>query len=344
MPNSARQTMNPLIVRHWRLFGVAVSCHLGYALVPMQTPIAAGMIVAALNQENATFYGLDPFTSWQIPPITFSLWLLAALAAMIAIAAYFRSLATATLSRRIVAELRLSSMDAMLKMDDLTYDRFGPIELQDRIVNECAQVRRYVERVFVHAIVNTIRIAYPIIMLFTINVQLASLALALLAPQTIISLAILRKLHQATRTARERRAQLNNAIANLVRGREESQRTESTRLVHQLENDEIAARRLSALNMSNIWLFTSLGVALIWWCGALAVADGRIGLGELVAFVGLLAFVYQPVRQFTLIANTSRRGVVALERLGELHTAHARPRLARADSKTELRICDREAG
>ncbi len=316
----ARQKLlTPLLGRNWRSIASAIFGHMLYATIPMQTPIAVGMIVAALSGESAKFYGLDPISRFGVSPTVFAVSLLAVLACLTSLAAYYRSIATGGLSRRIVADLRVGAIDAVFQMDDSTYGRLGPVELQDRIVNECAQVRRYIERVFVHAVVNVVRIAYPLIMLFAMDTQLAVAAVAVLTPQTLVSFWVMRWLHDATRTARERRASLNRQVAKLVMQRDDTMREKACELVSCLENEEMAAKRFSALNMSNVWLFTSAGIALIWWLGSRSVSEGNLGLGELVAFVGMLTFVYQPMRQFTQIANTSRRGMVALERLREIH-------------------------
>lgn len=316
---SANRLVSPLLWRNWRLVIVSFFWHALFAIIPMQAPVAAGMIVAALSNETVRFYGMNPTRSFGMESISFAICFLSVLSILTALASYFRSVAIAALSRRIVSHLRIGAIHATLRMDKANYQRIGPTELQDRIVNDCAGVRRYIERVFVHAVVNVVRIGYPLVMIFVINVQLAVVSVAVLVPQMLLSFWTMRWLHEATRTARERRAVLNRNVAKLTQSLDASKSHEVCELVEKLEFHEMVSKRISALNMSNVWLFTSVGTALIWWLGARAVSAGQLGLGELVTFIGMLAFVYQPMRQFTQIANTSRRGVVALERISELN-------------------------
>lgn len=315
-------SVRPILNGNRRSFATALWWHLLYAIIPMQTPIAAGMIVAALGGEAANFYGWNPSRDFGVSTQVFAVGLFAGLAIATSVAAYFRNISTAQLSRRVVATLRIDALEASVQMEPGHFDRLGAVEVQDRIVNETAQVRRYIERVFVQTGVNLVRVSYPVIMLFVIDVQLAFVAVAIMTPQLVISLFVLSRLHEATRLARERRAVLNRGVADLVRRSSDNSGNALASVrekVLGLEQAEMTAQRFAALNMSNVWLFTCFGIAMVWWFGAAAVSSGRLGVGELVAFVGMLSFVYQPMRQFTQIANTSRRGTVALQRLDELY-------------------------
>ena len=349
MPNSS--SVRSILNGNRRSFATALGWHLLYAVIPMQTPIAVGLIVAALSGEDASFYGWNPSGDFGIPTQVFAVGLLAGLAIATSAAAYVRSISTAQLSRRVVATLRIEALEASMQMDPDQFNRLGAVEVQDRIVNETAQVRRYIERVFVQSGVNLVRISYPAIMLFFMDWQLAFVAVAIMTPQFVISLLVSSRLHEAIRIAREQRAVLNRGVADLVRGSSENSGNSLASVrekVLGLEQAEMTAKRFAAVNMANVWLFTSLGIAIVWWLGAAAVSSGRLGVGELVAFVGMLSFVYQPMRQFTRIANTSRRGIVALQRLDDLHrkdpddVIELRPDL-RISSPTILDASDREA-
>ena len=340
---SGTEIMRPLLFQSWRAIAAATFSHLVYALLPMQAPIIAGLIVASLSGETATMYEQDWIKSLG-DPIVFASALLVLLAIATCAAAYWRSIATATLSRGIVSELRSQSLRAVHGVDNDCRLPLGPVEIQDRIINDTAQVRRYVERVYVQAIVNVVRIGYPVVMLFLINSALAASAIAVLVPQVLLTIWLMRRLADAMRKVRRTRSMLNHKVADFARLRERGDLSPTLNAVQQLEQDEMTSARYTAMNTANVWLFTCLGIATVWWFGAQSVSSGSLGLGELVAFAGTLAFVYQPVRQFAQIANTSRRGMVALERLSELHqvATESQTSIARATDQRDSSGCSEE--
>ena len=305
-------------LRHRKLHAFsALAWRAVFVLAPMQAPIAVGLIVAALSDEPPRAYAVD-VARLGMDPVKVGVAILLCVGIVTAISAYARSVSMARLSRAIVAELRVRGVDSALAMPHDEHERLGAIEIHDRIVNDTASVRRFIDRVFVQAIINVVRIGYPTLMLFMIEPTLALIVFALLLPQTLVSARVLRRIHDATRRVRSQRSRMNRAVAELVRKRAHDSRDVVVEHVGRLESEEMRSQHLSALNMANVWFFTGVGITIAWIIGAAWVADGRLGLGQLVAFTGMLAFVHQPMRQFTLIANTSRRGAVALERLDEM--------------------------
>ena len=321
MPGETQRILWPLIKARKAEAAAAVGSRLAFALLPMQVPMIAGVLIGHLSGEPITFYGLDPIAHLGMDPVVFAGALLLTLGAAAGVMAYWKNMATATLSRGIVSELRRRCIGAAAGYRhaprESEYNLGDPVETQDRIIHDCAVVRRYVDRVFVQSVVNMVRMAYPSVMLFVLGMPLAVAAAAALVPQLLLSLFIMRRLHSATREQRRQRGELNRRVADLLGSAGHDHELEQQTLgeVDRLEVRQLAAKRWSALNMANVWFFTSTGVGLVWVLGAQAVQSGSMGIGELVAFVGMLAFVHQPMRQFTIIANTSRSGVVALERI-----------------------------
>ena len=313
----------PALRRRWGLLVGALAWRAGFVLAPMQAPLAAGLIVAALAGEQTSVFGLDLGGPGTPGPLHVGVGMLAAISLVTAVAAYWRSVTMSALSRSIVAELRGRAVGASFEAPQEVYERLGPAEIQDRIVNDCGAVRRFVDRVFVQAAVNVLRIGYPSVMLFVIDWFLALLVAAVMIPQVTLTSLVIRALHGATRRTRSQRAKLNRHIAEMVRTRDESARPEAIAHIDALEDREMSSQRLSALNMSLVWLFTGACVAVVWGVGSSRVAAGSLGVGEIVAFAGMLAFVHQPMRQFAMIAGSSRKGIVALERLEELFGAGA---------------------
>ena len=88
-------------------------------------------------------------------------------------------------------------------------------------------------------------------------------------------------------------------------------------------NDEYVRRnqaliRLQGLFFPSIGLFLGIAALLVLWLGSVAVIDGRITLGDLVAFNGYLAMLSWPMIAFGWVANLLQRGMASWERMLEV--------------------------
>jgi len=83
---------------------------------------------------------------------------------------------------------------------------------------------------------------------------------------------------------------------------------------------DLSARsaRLSAVNVPLLELIASASVVLIIWYGGLLVTQGRLTLGELVAFSTYLAQLVQPVRRLGMIIPALSIAAAAGERVFEI--------------------------
>jgi ABC-type multidrug transport system fused ATPase/permease subunit len=189
-----------------------------------------------------------------------------------------------------------------------------------------------------------LRLGYPIVMLLVLDWLLALVALSVLLPQWLIQRYLQQRLHQAADRRRTTQSQLTNVVKETLDGIETIQsldaHTSSLGAIQpcaeQLEKDELYANKFTALLSANVWLMTSVGMAMVWGVGGLRVHAQQMTLGELVAFAGFAVFAYQPFRQFSTIVSTYRQGLVSLERIAQL--LQVEPAIAQANTATPLRI------
>lgn len=240
--------------------------------------------------------------------------------------AYAQKVASAKLGRNFVFKLRQSLVEKMTSLSLDVHQRYGAGELMDRVLGDTDILRRFIDRVFIQAMTNVLRVGYPIAMLIVIDRGLAMTALSVLLPQWWISRQLQRRLHSATVQTRATNSDLTTVLKESLDGIETIKTLNAMSnsnvgicdSAKQLETDELRVNRLSALVSGNVWLMTSIGVALTWWQGGMLVLDGTMTLGTLVIFTGFVVFAYRPFRQFTTIATTYRRGLVSLQRIQEL--------------------------
>jgi len=292
----------------------------------MQAPHLTAGIVDGLTGKDVALYGFPLRGVGAGGVLQVAAIGLLVIAAAYGIAARMQMVCAGRLSRKFVFELRRRLAEKIVHLSVDQHQRFGAGDLIDRTISDTAETRRFVERVFIQTLTNVLRVGYPVAMMFWIDPLLAVAALSILPPQTLISRWLQGKLHSATRTSRRSQADLTTVAKETFDG------IESIKTLHaedaaiarmqdgaqDLEANELKAHSINGLINGNVWLMTSLGVALTWWLGGWRVLQGEMTLGTLVMFTGFIAFAYLPFRQFTTIASTFRQGLVSLERINEL--------------------------
>ncbi|MCG8555907.1 MAG: ABC transporter ATP-binding protein/permease [Proteobacteria bacterium] len=319
-----------LVVQHLKhhksLLVSALGLRLAHETLPMQVPVLTGAIVSVLAGEAPVVYAYQwPDAAPREALGVVSLGLLA-LAVLYGYGAYARQVASARLGRSLLASLRKAVTRKLLMLDAEQQRNYGTGELLDRALTDTSSVRRFTEDVFVHLPSNVLRIVYPTAMLLACDAVLAGLAFGVLVPQWSVARYLQKKLHRATRRTRSAHSELathikehSDAIETVqALNGEQLAAARMERRADELERAELRARRLSATINGSVLFTTSLGLALTWWQGGLRVLQGSMAVGTLVTFCGFVVLLYAPIRRFTKIAHTCRRGLVSLERLSEL--------------------------
>ncbi len=107
-----------------------------------------------------------------------------------------------------------------------------------------------------------------------------------------------------------------------------------------LANDRYLARSLGLVTARGLFMplvgsIAGLGALIVLFVGGRAVATGRIGLGDLVAFMGYLAMLTWPTMALGWVISSWQRGLAALARLREV--LDVRPSIADPEEPVPLR-------
>src|SRR5258708_1461291 len=84
-------------------------------------------------------------------------------------------------------------------------------------------------------------------------------------------------------------------IKSFVREREEHGRFNS--VSDRLRHATLVVMRVWAVYNPSMYLIGSLGIILVVWVGARAVLSGAMAVGDLVAFLMLTGFLYEPINK-----------------------------------------------
>ncbi|MDQ2918287.1 MAG: ABC transporter ATP-binding protein/permease, partial [Verrucomicrobiota bacterium] len=105
-------------------------------------------------------------------------------------------------------------------------------------------------------------------------------------------------------------------IKSFVREREEHARFNS--VSNQLRHATLVVMKVWAIYSPAMVLIGSLGVMLVVWIGARAVLNGTMQLGDMVAFLMLTAFLYEPIGKLHQLNQLLQAGRAAGERVFEI--------------------------
>ena len=225
--------------------------------------------------------------------------------------------------QRVVMDIRIALYDHMQHMS-LRYihaSRLG--ELMSRITGDVATLQNLVTSTFVNLIVNAVTFLGMLAFILYINWRLTLITVTVLPVVAGLLTFAAKRLRKAGHRVQERLGNLTAivqeafAAIRVVR----SFATEELELERfrtgNLENFDalLKAVRIQALLAGVIEVFLIVALAVVFWFGGRNVLRGELTPGELVAFVGYIAFMVQPIRVFMNSMNALQTGLAASDRI-----------------------------
>jgi ATP-binding cassette subfamily B protein len=232
-------------------------------------------------------------------------------------------------SARLLADLRRSAVSRILTQSPRWQAKQKLGELMSRLDGDAGEVQQFTFAVLVNGGGSLLRLAGGLVMLFVLAPKLAFLALAL-APIELFFFAKARPVtHARARDVRQARGHLASGLAETITGLRALQALNATRVAE----DRIADRQrglVSALLSAQVWAETTRAVPMVltailrgavFLVGGLAVIDGTMPLGSLIAFTAYLAFLIGPMQSLISLWHGQARMKAALDRLDSVMSA-----------------------
>jgi ABC-type multidrug transport system fused ATPase/permease subunit len=175
-------------------------------------------------------------------------------------------------------------------------------------------------------VVAILQVVIVISVMFYLNVKLALFALVpfplLIAGALTYTLTAHRRYRLQRRASSNMNALLHDNLAGVrqiksfVREREEHARF--NRVSDQLRHATLVVMRVWAIYSPSMSMFEAIGALLVLGFGAHAVLTGAMQIGDLVAFLMLTAFLYDPVSRLHQLNQLVQAGRAAGERVFEI--------------------------
>jgi ATP-binding cassette subfamily B protein len=244
-----------------------------------------------------------------------------------------RILLNNTFEQKVIFDIR-SDLYAHIQRLPLTwFDDRATGDIMTRVLEDVTAVERMLIDGIEQGVVAGLQVLIVSSVLFFYDGKLALLALAPLPLLAGGALAYTLTAHRRYRKQRQASSAMNSLlhdnlagirqIKTFVREREEHARFNS--VSDQLRRATLTVMHVWALYSPSMSFFSSCGLVLVVGFGGSAVLSGQMQIGELVAFLGLVAFLYEPIGRLHQLNQLFQSGRAAGERVFEIMDAEAEP-------------------
>jgi ABC-type multidrug transport system fused ATPase/permease subunit len=230
------------------------------------------------------------------------------------------------LEQNVIYDLRNQVYRTLQRLSISYFENRSTGELMSRVVSDVNNV----ERIFIDGIEAILMAGLTLTgiagVLFYLNWRLALLAL-IPVPFLILGASFFtRRIHGLYHLIRQKSAQLSALLQDSLSGIRETMSFNRApfeidrfnRLSQEYCNSSLKVARLWGVYSPSMILLGSMGMVLILWYGTHQVIQGRLTLGELVAFLSYLALFYTPINQIHSVNHMLQQALASGERVFEI--------------------------
>ena len=231
-----------------------------------------------------------------------------------------------TFEQKVIFDLR-SDLYSHIQMLPLRwFDNRATGDLMTRILEDVNSVERMLIDGVEQGVVALLQVVIVLGMMFYVS---TSLTLVGLAPAPLLAGGALwytLTAHRRYRLQRKASSAMNSLlhdnlagirqIKSFVREKEEHKRFNS--VSDQLRHATLVVMKVWAIYNPSMYLIGSLGIVLVVWVGARSVLGGAMQVGDLIAFLMLTGFLYEPINKLHQLNQLIQAGRAAGERVFEI--------------------------
>ncbi len=231
-----------------------------------------------------------------------------------------------TFEQKVIFDLRSDLYSHIQLLPLRWFDNRATGDLMTRILEDVSSVERVLIDGIEQGLVAALQLIIVIGGMFYLSPKLGLLSLAAFPFLAGGALWYTLTAHRRYRLQRRASSAMNSLlhdnlagirqIKSFVREREEHARFNS--VSNQLRHATLVVMKVWAIYSPAMVLIGSLGVMLVVWIGARAVLNGTMQLGDMVAFLMLTAFLYEPIGKLHQLNQLLQAGRAAGERVFEI--------------------------
>ena len=257
----------------------------------------------------------------------------------------------AKVGQQIVYELRRDLFDHLTSLSLRYFSQQKAGWIIARLTSDVDALSDVLNQGLTTLVVNTLTLVAAVAGLFVLDWRLGLIALLVLPPGMVVTRWFQRRSHAAFSDVRTRIAAVTAQLAESVSGmavvqafsRERAFQTEFEGLNEANRRANVHAQKLSSVFFPAIELLGVVATVFVLYGGALLIDGGSLEIGTLIAAVGLLQLVFQPLQELSELYGQVQAANAAMDKISTVLDAEqditdrpgARP-MGRIDGRLEL--------
>jgi ATP-binding cassette, subfamily B, bacterial AbcA/BmrA len=232
----------------------------------------------------------------------------------------------AQVGQGVVKELRHKVWNKLIKLPVSFYDQNRSGEMVSRITNDTTIVMNLLSTEMIDFVKNILSIIVAIVILFTLDVPMTLILLAVIPVMFVLVMPLARKIHKISREQQDKMSKLTAFLAQMlseirlikVSGSEKKEVDSGLQSFQSLYLFGVKRAKIEAIITPIIsTVMTAVMIAIVGF-GAYRVSEGFITAGELVAFVLYLFQIMVPVGSLTRFVTSFQQTKGASERIFDI--------------------------
>ena len=231
-----------------------------------------------------------------------------------------------TFEQKVIFDLR-SDLYSHIQMLPLRwFDNRATGDLMTRILEDVNSVERMLIDGIEQGSVAVLQLVIVLGMMFYVSFSLALVGLIPLPFLAGGALWYTMTAHRRYRLQRRASSAMNSLLHDNLAGirqiksfvREREEHTRFNSVSDQLRHATLVVMKVWAVYHPSMYLIGSLGIVLVVWVGARDVLSGAMQVGDLIAFLMLTGFLYEPINKLHQLNQLVQAGRAAGERVFEI--------------------------
>ncbi|MBD2114132.1 MULTISPECIES: ABC transporter ATP-binding protein [Cyanophyceae] len=317
--------MWPYIYKHRNALVMPLVLLVPLSLANALQPVLIGQAISLIRQEPVMFF-LEGFTLQSGLNLLVGLLVVTVLIRLLLDG--FQSYLVQAVGQNITADIRTDLFTHVTSLAVRFFDRTPVGKLITRITSDVDALGDVFSTGAVGIITDVVSMLVLIVVMFTMQWQLALMLLALLVPVTWLIIYFQQQFRKANYKSREHLSELNATLQENVAGinvvqlfRRERYNAEMFRHTNQKYITAVDKTIFydSAVSSTLEWI-SLVAIGGVLWLGGLLVMQDALTFGTLATFILFAQRLFDPLRQFADKFTAIQAGLTAVERITDLFT------------------------
>jgi ATP-binding cassette, subfamily B, bacterial MsbA len=236
---------------------------------------------------------------------------------------YFSSYSMSYIGQNAIADVRTSLYDHIIRQSASFFTKRPTNELTAHLMSDAAMVERSVSDTLRDLLKESVSLIVFLVLLFSLNWQLASLILLLAPPIAYLTMTFNRRLRGYLNSRQESGAEMLDTAQESISshrvvkafGMEDYESTRFGRIARKQMRDQLSAFRIYFFSPILLETVGMIVLACLLLYAKSSINAGQMTPGEFVAFLYFMFMSYQPIRRLSRFQFDLQNGLASASRI-----------------------------